>query len=373
MSVYMDHNATSPMVAPASTAMREALAGHLGNPSSVHGAGRQARDHVEAARREVAALLGAAEPDVVFTSGGTEADWLGVASLAARADGFACTTGTAHPALIGAAEAHGGDRVRLPVDASGRLDLAALETACRGGAGVVAASLANHEVGTTQDIPAMVAIAREHGVLVHCDAVQAAGRVALDVAALGADCVAISAHKIGGPMGVGALWIRPGIECIPAWRGGKQERGRRPGTENLLGIIGFGAAARHARTNRLPAAQHVRRLTDSLEAGLGALCGARIHGASAARIGNTICVGFDGVLGEVVVQALDMEGIAVSTGAACTSGTSAPSPTLRAMGLSQEAAREAVRLSLGPDNTEDEVQVVLELMPGIIARARLFR
>jgi cysteine desulfurase len=380
MRVYLDHNATTPL----DPRVRQAIAGALavtGNPSSVHAEGRRARDAVETARRQVAALLGARIEDIVFTSGGTEADALGVIGLGrlARAAGrpaVALVPAIEHPAVHGAASALASEGFRVDavaVDENGVIDAGVLASRCAAGAAVLAVSLANHELGTVQDVPALARIARDAGVLVHCDAVQAAGKLAVDVAALGADAVAISAHKIYGPTGAGALWIDARHGIAPLVAAGHQERERRPGTENVPGIVGFGEAARWAAGEGLAAQGRVRELRDALETGVRGIDGARVHGAGATRVANTLNVGFDGALGEVVVAALDLAGFAVSTGAACTSGTVQPSPVLLGVGVGEERAREAVRFSLGVGTTRDEVEAVLEVLPGIVARAREFR
>jgi cysteine desulfurase len=354
--IYLDWNATAPMCDAARTAITCALA-ESGNPSSVHAEGRRAREHVERARYQVAALVGRPREQVVFTSGGTEANWLGVHALARAAEArglprVAATTRIEHPSLLGAVEAlrERGWSVRHVLD-----DLR--------GVGLAATSAVNHEIGTVQDVSALGA----HGALVHVDAVQAAGK--LPLARLHADALALSAHKLGGPQGVGALAIT--IDgALPVAFAGHQERGRRPGTENVLGIVGFGAAAGAAEPEDWAA---VTALGDQLESGLVALGDVRIHGADACRVGGTINAGFAGSRGQDVVIALDLAGIAAATGAACTSGSVQPSPVLRALGLSVEQAREAVRFSLGRTTTVGEIAEVLRALPEIIDRARRHR
>jgi cysteine desulfurase len=356
--IYLDHNATTPIIDAAKTAM---MASAGANPSSIHHEGRQARDVVDKNRRLVAALLGAEHADVVFTSGGTEADYLGITGLAAG--GRVAYAATEHPAVVGAAGATGRS---IAVDRDGRLDLADLDRALAEDVAVVAIAAANHELGVVQDVPAIAARVHAAGARLHVDAVQAAGKAPLADVLPSADTVAISAHKLGGPMGAGALWIRPGAALAPPAGGGHQEKGRRGGTENVVGIAGFGAAALWADPAGWPA---VAALGARLEAGLVAL-GARIHGAGAPRIGGTINAGFPGVLGESVVIALDLAGVAASTGAACTSGTVAPSPVLLAIGLPEALARQAVRFSLGRTNTEADIDHVLAILPGILDTAR---
>ncbi|HUH01899.1 MAG TPA: aminotransferase class V-fold PLP-dependent enzyme, partial [Kofleriaceae bacterium] len=261
---------------------------------------------------------------------------------------------------------------RVGVTEHGLIEPAALAAACAGGVAVVTVQLANHEVGTVQEVGALAEIAQRAGGLVHCDAVQAAGKLPLCVDALAVDALALSAHKLGGPKGAGALWVRRAHHELAAVIGaGHQERGRRPGTENVIGLVGFGAAAEALGDVAARGAQ-LRALTAILEQGLRQIEGARIHGAGAPRVGNTVNVGFAGAAGDVVMCALDLEGVAVSTGAACTSGSSSPSPVLLAMGLDPDRAAEAVRLSVGPRTTPAELQVVLELLPPILQRARAF-
>ncbi len=350
--------------------MADAMA-EVGNPSSIHAEGRRARDRVERARDQVARLAGRSREEVVFTSGGTEANALGVSMLAGVAERrglprIVATTALEHPSLAGAVAALRGWTVALlPVSATGEVTFAGEPP------GLVAIAAANHELGTQPALERLAAWAPH--ALVHVDAVQAIGKAAPPMA----DALAISAHKLGGPQGVGALVIRAssGSTGAQAREGsiddlegeavaGHQERGRRPGTENLVGIAGFGAAAAVVDRAAWPA---VAALGDRLEAGLRAL-GARIHGDR--RIGGTINAGFPGARGESIVIALDLAGIAASTGAACTSGSVKPSPVLLALGQSPDQAREAVRFSLGRTTTADEVDEVLRVLPAILARAR---
>jgi cysteine desulfurase len=360
--IYLDFNATAPLAAAARAAIASAV-GELGNPSSIHAEGRRARDRVEHARNQVADLLGRPREQVVFTSGGTEANAVGVRTLAAAAierglPRVIATSPIEHPSLAAAVEALGWEIRRLAVTPAGSIEPADLA-----GIGLLAVAAVNHELGTVLD-PAVLAAARAAGALIHLDAVQAAGKRSL---ALDADALAISAHKIGGPQGSGAVALAIDAET-PA--GGHQERGRRGGTENTLGIVGFGAAAAVVELASWPA---VSALGDRLEAGLSSLPDVRIHGAGATRIGGTINAGFAGARGEAIVIALDLAGIAVSTGAACTSGTLQPSPVLRALGQSPDQAREAVRFSLGRSTTADEIDRVLALLPDIVERARRHR
>lgn len=346
--IYLDFNATAPMI-PAARAAIEAVLDLTGNPSSIHAEGRLARDVVERARNQVAVLMVRPREQVVFTSGGTEANALGVRALARAAEHrgrprIVAASALDHPSLRDAVRALGWPIVEL--DQAER-------------AGVVAFGWVNHELGTLAD-PSVLSRARAAGVLVHVDAVQAAGKVPLD---LDADALAISAHKLGGPQGIGALAIRADDGFIDAV--GHQERGRRPGTENLLGIAGFGAAAAAVELAAWPA---VAALGERLEEGLVAL-GARINGTGA-RVGGTINAAFAGARGESIVIALDMAGIATSTGAACTSGSVQPSAVLLALGQTPELAREAIRFSLGRTTTIDEIDRVLATLPAVVDRAR---
>jgi cysteine desulfurase len=362
--IYLDFNATAPMVSAARDAMIEAIQSIAGNPSSIHAEGRAARDRVERARNQVATLVGRPREQIVFTSGGSEANTVGVLGLVAAAERrgaprVIATTRIDHPSLAGAVAGARGWEIRyLDVTADG----AVVAPTSFEGVGVVAVSAVNHELGTVLD-PAIVTAAHDARAIVHVDAVQAAGKLSLALYA--ADSLAISAHKLGGPQGVGAVatTIDDGLPVVDA---GHQERGRRGGTENAIGIAGFGPAAALAVPSTWPT---VAAHGDRLEAGLVAL-GARIHGAHAQRIGGTINAAFAGVLGESIVIALDLAGVAVSTGAACTSGSIQPSAVLLGLGQPADRAREAIRFSLGRSTTADEIDRVLALLPAIVERAR---
>jgi cysteine desulfurase len=354
--IYLDFNATAPLAPAARDAMVAAMAS-VGNPSSVHGEGRAMRDHVERARRQVADLTRRLREEIVFTSGGTEANWLGVMGLGAVAERrglpkVVATTAIEHPSLRG------------PVDALVRRGWQAVPLDHDGPIGLAAFAVVNHELGTYEDATPRLAA---RGVLIHLDAVQAAGKVPLG--GIGAHALAVSAHKLGGPQGVGALAIALD-DGLPLVEGGHQERGRRPGTENTLGIIGFGAAA---AAIEIANASRVEVLREQLEAGLAKIADVRIHGADRRRVGGTANAGFAGALGESIVMALDLAGIAVSTGAACTSGSIQPSPVLLGLGFTADQAREAVRFSLGPTTTGAEIEEVLRVLPGIVERARRHR
>ncbi len=380
--IYLDHNAGAPLTPAARAAMLEALE-HSGNPSSLHAEGRRARQVVERARNQVAELMGAPREEVIFTSGGTEADQLGIVGLAQRAarQGRArrvVTSRMEHPAIQGAVaylvRERGWERIDLAVTAHGALELP--EVAADGASsaaasvGLVALSWVNHELGVVQDAAAIGAWARRAGALCFLDAVQAAGKASLHALPAIADGIAVSSHKLGGPKGAGALWLRgDAVEALPVFEGGHQERARRPGTENAVALAGFGAAAAAAELSRW---SDVVALGERLERGLLALPEVRIHGSGAARLGGTINAGFGGARGESLVMALDLAGVSASTGAACSSGSVQPSPVLLALGLSAAQAREAVRFSLGHGLSGGDIDEVLAALPAIVERARRF-
>lgn len=350
---YLDHNATAPLRPEVLAAMTEVLTGP-GNASSIHRYGREARKRIETARAAVAALVAVAPDQVIFTSGGSEAN-----NLALRgADAAALIVGaTEHEAVLQPAHSAGRPMRLLPVLADGRADLAALERllAELPKPALVALMLANNETGVIHPVAEAAALAAAAGAILHCDAIQAAGRLPLDLKALGAASLSLSAHKIGGPQGVGALIVAPGHDLDPLIRGGGQEMGRRAGTENVAGIVGFGVAAglAMAETGQWEA---VAALRDRYEAAVRAVCqGAPVHGADAPRLPNTSLVGMPGVSAETQVMAFDLEGLAVSSGAACSSGKVRPSHVLLAMGVPTDAAREAIRASFGRNTTAAEV------------------
>jgi cysteine desulfurase len=345
MSVaYLDHNATSPLRPEAFDAMAEALR-MAGNPSSVHRAGRRARALVDQARRDVAAPVGALPAEVVFTSGGTEAN-----NLALRGSGRrrVLVSAVEHDSVLQAAA----DAAIVPVDGEGVVDLAALERMLAAGEpALVSVMFANNETGVLQPIAEAARLARQAGALVHCDAVQGAGKLPVDLHGLGVDYLSLSAHKLGGPTGVGALVVRDGAPFVSDRRGGGQEANRRAGTENLSGIAGFGAAAVAARSGLT-----VDGLRDRLETALLAIApGARVFGAGASRLGNTTCIAMPGVTAETQVMALDLAGVCVSAGAACSSGKVRRSAVLAAMGVEDAVAETAIRISLGWNSEAEEI------------------
>lgn len=360
---YLDHNATAPLRKEAADAL-SAAARLVGNPSSVHGFGRTARRMLEDARAAVAAIAGTAVETVVFTSGGTEAN-----NLALRGDGRRRVLASAveHPSIL---EAQDGIET-VPVRDDGVVDLDALARMLDESEepALVSVMFANNETGIVQPVADVARLARERGALVHCDAVQAPGRMPIDMAALGVDMLTLSAHKMGGPKGAGALLVAGSVHLDAIIRGGGQERGRRSGTENLPGIAGFGAVAGNVGRD-LDAAPAIARLRDSLEAKVSAeIPGARIIGGGSPRIPNTSCLALPGVSADTQVMALDLEGIAVSAGSACSSGKVRPSHVLRAMGLPDEVAGCAIRVSVGPESSDADIDRFVAAWRNIAARA----
>lgn len=369
--VYLDYNATAPVRPEAAAAVAEAL-GAPGNPSSVHGFGRRARKHVEDARERVAALIGAAPADIVFTSGGTEANALALAGAGRKR---LLVSAIEHDSVLAAAAALDPEAPRIPAARDGRVDLGALDglLAAQGGAALVSVMLANNETGVIQPAAEIARRAHAAGALFHCDAVQAAGKMPIDVQELGADLLSLSAHKLGGPQGVGALYVAEHVALAPLLRGGGQERGRRAGTENVPGIAGFGAAAAAALRDLADMAR-IAALRDALEAAVLARSnrarrlGVRIAGGEAPRLPNTSCVVLPGVPSETQVMALDLAGVAVSAGSACSSGKVRPSHVLAAMGHSAEDAGAAIRASFGWASAPADVERFVEAWSAMAAR-----
>jgi cysteine desulfurase len=360
--VYMDYNATVPVRPAAAEAVVAALA-IGGNPSSVHGPGRAARRVVEDAREQVAAALGAVPAAIVFTSGATEANALALVGSGRRR---ILVSAIEHDSLRNA-----GPQVELvPVRPEGVVDLAALDALLRRDTrpALVSVMLANNETGVVQPVAEAAEVAHRHGALLHCDAVQAVGRIAVDVRMLGVDLLSLSAHKLGGPAGVGALYLGEGVEFAPQLRGGGQERGRRAGTENVAGIAGFGVAA-NLVVRELGAMERVARLREDLEARMRAQRPeALIFGTRAPRLANTVCVALPGVPAETQVMALDLAGIAVSAGAACSSGKLRPSAVLSAMGVDAQLAASAIRVSLGWRSEAFDIDRFMAAWSGLGAR-----
>jgi cysteine desulfurase len=368
---YLDHNASSPLRAAARAAMLEAHEA-TGNPSSVHAEGRRVRAIIDTAREQVAALVGARPSEVVFTGGATEAN------NAVMAGGWKviCVSAIEHESVLAPARASGAKVIALPVGADGVVDLqqvaGSLAHAASGGSRtLLSVMLANNETGVVQPVAEAAVLAREHALSLHVDAVQGPGRLPINFAELGADTLVISAHKLGGPRGVGALIVRDGVNLPAFIQGGGQERRRRGGTENVAGIAGFGAAAAEV-ANEAAAAGRMAALRDKLEAGvMAATPNAVFIGRTAPRIANTSCIVVPGRLSETIVIKLDLHGVAVSAGAACTSGKVGANSVLEAMGLGAEVARSAVRISLGPQTDVDDIAAFLAAWEKIAGRAAL--
>jgi cysteine desulfurase len=353
---YFDWNATAPLRPEAKAAVAAALE-VTGNPSSVHAAGRAARRVIEEAREKVAALVGASPREVVFTSGGTEANALALTPVLGDA---LLVSAIEHPSV------RSGGRFaaveEFPVTPGGVADLAALEAMLKGRSRpLISLMLANNETGVVQPVAEAAALVHAAGGLIHVDAVQGPGRIACDFRALGADLMTLSSHKIGGPQGVGALIVRDGVTLDPQIKGGGQERGTRAGTENVAGIAGFGAAAEATRLGLAAEAARIEGLRGKLEAGIRAVAPkAVIFGAEAPRLSNTVLFSVKGMKAETAVIAFDLEGVAVSSGAACSSGKVAPSHVLAAMGVDPALSRGAVRVSLGYSTGDGHVGMILK-------------
>lgn len=362
--IDLDQNATTFIEPEVRTVMVTAMRDLPGNPSSLHAAGRRAREAVEAARDSVARLVGAEAEEIVFTSGGTEANNLALAGTLIHGGGRLVTSSIEHPSVLGSAahlEKHGIEVRRIDPDPAGVVPVERIAAAIAGGAELVSLMTANNETGSLQPVREVADVARPLGVAVHTDSVQAIGKIPVDAARLGVDLLTISAHKIGGPKGVGALWARRAAFPPSILKGGDQEHGVRPGTENTIGIIGFGKAAELASSRVEAYGPTVSRLRDLLEAGIvkGGMGGVVIGGESD-RVPNTTDIAFGGIEGSALVQLLDLKGIAASTGSACEARSDQYSHVLRAMAIPEELARGAVRFSLSFHTTESEIMEAIE-------------
>lgn len=384
MRIYLDHNATSPPL----PAVRELLVKNLcmeqeayGNPSSPHARGARARAALETARDHVAEFLGVAASGIVFTSGATEANNMAIfgaaQAWAAAHPGVAAhfvTTQAEHPSILAPLarlEAQGAQVTRIGVDCDGRIDPTQLEASLHDGTGLVSLLWANNETGVVQDLREIASIVKARGILLHLDAVQAAGKLDLALDRLPWDLISFSGHKLGGPMGIGCLVMRAGVALAPFLVGGTQERRRRAGTENLLGALGFGAACARLREAQKAEQKKWTELRERLWQGIRAkLPDAQRNGRPEQTLCNTLSVTFPGVDGAVLVEALDLEGICVSSGSACASGSSDPSHVLLAMGRSPAAARATLRLSLGPGVDAAQIERVTQVLPQLVMRIR---
>ena len=377
MRLYLDHNATTPVDPSVADAMDAAVRERFGNASSIHAFGQAAKAALDDARSAVAGLLGARPNDVIFTGGGTESDNLAVRGVAEAAlpagRRHLVASAIEHEAVLNTLKAlakRGWTTTLLPAGRDGVVDPADLEAAVGDRTALVSVMHANNEIGTVQPIARLAAVAHARGALFHTDAVQSAGKIPIDVAALGVDLLSISAHKFNGPKGVGALWVRRGMRLVAPTTGGRQERNRRAGTENVPAVVGLGAAAALAGGKLAAEAARLGALRDRLEAGLiERVPDAAVNG-SGERVPNTTNVSFPGVEAEALLIALDLEGVAVSTGSACSSGTLEPSHVLRAMGLTPRRAQSSIRFSLGLGNTAADVERVLDVLPPLVARLR---
>jgi cysteine desulfurase len=358
--------------------MTGALREEFGNPSSVHHFGQQAKAAIDEARTDVATLLGADPSEVLFTSGGTESDNIAIrgAAEALEATGrrHLIASSIEHEAVLNTLKAlakRGWRTTLLPVDQTGIAAPDALRAALADDTALVSVMHANNEIGTIQPIAELVRIAHDRGALFHTDAVQSTAKLPISVRSLGVDMLSISAHKFYGPKGVGALWIRRGLRVLPLLTGGRQERSRRAGTENVAGIVGMGVAARLARGKMADEGTRLSALRDRLEAQiLAAVPGTAVNGAREPRVPNTTNVSFDRVEAESLLIALDLEGIAVSTGSACSSGTLEPSHVLKAMGFNAHRAQNSIRFSLGASSTDAEIDRVIAVLPKMIEKLR---
>lgn len=376
--VYLDHAATTPVAPEVAEAMARVLRETHGNPSSVYAEGRAARELVDEARERVAAALGAAAAEIVFTSGGTEADNLALrGTLLARkedGDGLVTTAVEHHAVLDTAHHLAEHEHVRLtvlPVDRHGQVSSAQVEDALDEGTVLVSVMHGNNEVGTLQPIGEIGALCRARGVTFHSDAVQSVGAVPFDVSQLAVDLVSVNAHKFYGPKGVGALYVRRGTRLATMQTGGGQERGRRTGTENVAGIVGLGVAMRLAQARREAESARQLRLRDRLIEGVRArVPGAILTGHPTQRLPNNASFCFPGTQGEALVVSLDLAGFAVSSGSACTSGNTEPSHVILALGLDRATAQGSLRLTLGRETTEADVDALLEALPPIVQRLR---
>lgn len=375
--LYFDHNATTPVERTVLEAMLPFFSEEFGNASSIHSAGQRARAAVERAREQVAALLGARAAEITFTSGGTESDNLAIFGVVAAAEGdrkHVIATAIEHSAVLNtcqALEKQGVAVTYVPVGRDGVVDPSDVRRAIRPETVLITVMHANNELGTVQPVEEIGRIAAEADIFFHTDAVQSAGKVPIDVEQLGVDLLSISAHKLYGPKGVGALYARKGTRLHPILFGGHHERDRRPGTENVAGIVGLGSAAEQARLHLAEESARIAALRDRLEAGLlERIPHARANGSRAHRTPNTANITFPFCEGEALVIALDLKGIACSTGAACSSGAVEPSHVLTAIGLPPEEARASLRFSLGRANTAADVDFALAVIPGVVEHLR---
>lgn len=372
--VYMDHGATTPLREEALEAMLPYLREKYGNPSSIHSQGREVRQAVDAARETVAAALGAVPGEIFFTSGGTESNNIALRGTAAiKKRGRIITSSIEHHAVLDVCKDLGeqGFAVTfLPVDGGARVDLKVLEDAITPDTVMISMMMGNNEVGTVQPIREIAAMTRERGILLHTDAVQAVGQLPVNVKDLQVDFLSLSAHKFNGPKGIGALYVRKGVPLNPLYKGGGQERKLRPGTENVAGIIGLARALELSVQDVPEKMSRLQGLRDRLIKGLLEIEDVSLNGHPEHRLPGNVNVSFKYIEGESLLLSLDLQGVAASSGSACTSGSLDPSHVLLAMGLDHETAHGSLRLTLGRGNDESDVDYVLQVLPAIVERLR---
>jgi cysteine desulfurase len=376
--IYLDHNATTPPSPAVVDRMAALLREDFGNPSSLHHFGQRAKAALDEARSSVGALIGADPGEIVFTGSGTEGDNLAIRGVAEALEPTGrrhlIVSAIEHEAVLNTAKAltrRGWKVTHLPVGESGIVAVDALREALTDDTALVSVMHANNEIGTVQPIAELAAVARERRALFHTDAVQSAGKIPIDVKALGVDLLTVSAHKFYGPKGVGAVWVRRGLRLLSPMTGGKQERGRRAGTENVAGIVGMGVAAAQVRLKMADEGARLAVLRDRLEEGIvERVTGTAINGARSPRVPNTTNISFDRTEAESLLIALDLDGIAVSTGSACSSGTLEPSHVLKAMGFPAHRTQNSIRFSLGAANTDADIDRVVAALPAIVEKLR---
>ena len=378
MRIYFDHNATTPVDPVVADAVARALREDFGNPSSVHAFGQRAKVALDDARSASATLIGGEPSEIVFTSGGTESDNFAIRGAAEALDPMGrrhlVASSIEHEAVLNSFKAlarRGWHTTLIPVGPSGILSPDRLAEIIGDDVALVSVMHANNEIGTIQPVGELAEVAHRRGALFHTDAVQSVAKIPVDVRSLGVDLLSMSAHKFNGPKGVGALWIRRGTRLTAILTGGRQERNRRAGTENVPGIIGLGMAAELARAKLQTEASRIMALRDLLETGvLDHVPGTDVNGDRERRVPNTTNISFQGVEAESLLIALDLEGVAVSTGSACSSGTLEPSHVLKAMGLPTHRSQNSIRFSLGAGNTEAEVDRLVALLPRVVDKLR---
>jgi len=376
--LYFDHNATTPVHPDVAALAARLMTEEFGNASSVHTFGQKAKAVLDTARSQVAALVDAEPGDIVFTSGGTEADNFAIrgAAEATEPSGRRHLVASAieHEAVLTtlkALERRGWRTSLIPVGASGIVEPDALRAVMRDDTALVSVMHANNEIGTIQPVRELAAIARERGALFHTDAVQSIGKIPVSVRDLGVDLLSLAGHKFNGPKGTGALWLKRGTRLVAAMTGGRQERNRRAGTENVPAIAGLGLAAQIAGEKLAQNAQALSRLRDRLEDGvLSSVPDTAVNGDRGRRVPNTANISFEGIESESLLIALDLEGVAVSTGSACSSGSLEPSHVIRAMGLPHHRGTSSIRFSLGLGNTEAQVDIVIARLPALVGKLR---